>query len=98
MKRLKNEKKVIRNFASLIPKIRKISEKRGHFVGQHVDVHKGEGVGLMWTHVDRGSKTRFSCGRHKWMAPNDKKCDVNFAHHSLIIRYLTCLLHSLIHP
>ena len=23
----------------------------------------------MWTHVDRGPKTRFFCGRHKWMAP-----------------------------
>src|SRR6218665_2029144 len=28
------------------------------------------GVKLMWMHVDRGrgQKSRFSCGRHKWMA------------------------------
>jgi len=27
-----------------------------------------QGVKTMWTHVDRGRvKTRFSCGRRKWM-------------------------------
>jgi len=35
------------------------------FFRRHVDVHNGEGV--MWT---GWSKTRFSCGRHKWMTPN----------------------------
>jgi len=37
----------------------------------HVDVHKGEGVWLMWALVDRGEggqKPDF-CGRHKWMTP-----------------------------
>jgi len=39
-----------------------------------VDVHKGEGVKLMWTHVDRGTeggvKDLIFSGRHKWMTPN----------------------------
>src|SRR6218665_3533406 len=43
-----------RNFAGQKPKIREISEKRDHFFGRHVDVHKRGGVRLMWTHVDRG--------------------------------------------
>src|SRR6218665_1587867 len=36
-----------------------------------VDVHKGEGVRPMWTHVDRGRgvKNVIICGLHKWMAP-----------------------------
>src|SRR6218665_1431728 len=57
-------------FAGQIPKIRKNSKKRGNFFGRHVDVHNG-GQAHTWTHVDRGRvpKTRFSCGRHKWMAP-----------------------------
>ena len=33
----------------------------------HVDIHKGEGVQLMWT-GGGGQKSDF-CGRHKWMAP-----------------------------
>jgi len=38
----------------------------------HVDVHNGgEGVWLMWTHVDREVKNPIFCGCHKWMAPND---------------------------
>jgi len=32
-----------RKFAGQIPKIRKMSEKKGHFFRWHVDVHKGEG-------------------------------------------------------
>jgi len=46
-----------RKFAGRIglPTIRKIFEKRSHFFGRHVDVHKGKGgVRLMWMHVDRG--------------------------------------------
>jgi len=35
---------------------------------RHVDVHKVEGVKLMWTEGG-GQKSRFSCGRHKWMTP-----------------------------
>src|SRR6218665_1502313 len=34
----------------------------------HVDAHKGEVVSLMWTE-GRGSKTRVTCGCHKWMTP-----------------------------
>jgi len=33
---------------------------------------RGEGVKLMWTHVDRWrgrQKSRFYCVRHKWMTP-----------------------------
>jgi len=68
MKRLK---KVIRNFSGRIPKIWKISKKRGLFSDSMWMSRRGRGVRLMWTHVDRGrgSKTRFSCGRHKWMGP-----------------------------
>src|SRR6218665_1157794 len=68
-----------RKFAGRIPKIRKISEKRGHFFGRNVDVHKGRGL---QAHLDacrqgRGSKPRFSCGRRKLMALNTKEADVN---------------------
>ena len=37
----------------------------------HVDVYKGEGIRLMWTHVvrGRGVKTLIFWGRHKWIAP-----------------------------
>src|SRR6218665_714741 len=59
-----------RKFAGRIPKnLRNFREKRSFF-GRHVDVQKGEGVRLLWMHVDLGGgvKTRFSCGRHKWMA------------------------------
>jgi len=44
-----------------------VSRERCVFhVDPHVDVHKGEGVWLMWTDGG-GSKIRFFCGRHKWM-------------------------------
>jgi len=39
-----------RKFGGQIPKIQKISEKRGNFFGWHVDVHKRVGQ----SHVDRG--------------------------------------------
>ena len=43
-----------------------------------LDIHKGEGIWLMWTHVDGGreSKIRFFCGRHKWMAPMSLRRDL----------------------
>jgi len=37
----------------------------------YVDVHKAEVVKLMWT-GGGGQKSRFSCGRHKWMTPKLK--------------------------
>src|SRR6218665_1688789 len=36
----------------------------------HVDLHKGEGVWLMWTHVDREVKNLISLWQRKRMAPN----------------------------
>src|SRR6218665_3884826 len=46
--------------------------KNGSFFQTVCGRPQGEGVRLMWVHVDmgRGSKARFSCGRHKWMTPD----------------------------
>src|SRR6218665_260319 len=72
MKRLKKSSEILarmkyRKFSGHIPKIRKINVRRGHFLDGMWTSTRGGGQ----AHVDRwkGSKTRFSCGRHKWMAP-----------------------------
>src|SRR6218665_714915 len=44
---------------------------------------RGEGVWPMWTHVDRGSGGRKPdfCGRHKWMAPEQRFYSMNYMYY-----------------